>query len=241
MGMIKTKNEIKLLKKSAQITNSCIKIIEDSLKENITEKELRKRIDRKIRSQKASLAFQTLVACGKRSAMIHPRPYATGKIIRGIGYVDFGACYKGYRTDVTVPYIKGEISKKERKIVEITLKAYHIAISSIKLNRPCWELFQKVNKYLRKNKFEMSHGLGHGLGLSVHEYPSIIMPKKKKLIGKRKRRWGKIKKITFKKNMIFTIEPGIYVKSLGGCRLENDVLLTVKGPKTLTHSKLIEI
>jgi Xaa-Pro aminopeptidase len=67
------------------------------------------------------------------------------------------------------------------------------------------------------------------------------MPKKKKLRGKKKRRWEKIKKINFEKNMVFTIEPGIYVKGIGGCRLENDIMMTIKGPKILTHSKLIEI
>lgn len=58
---------------------------------------------------------------------------------------------------------------------------------------------------------------------------------------KGKRKWEKIKKIRFQKNMVFTIEPGIYVKGIGGCRLENDILLTSKGPKVLTYSKLIEI
>jgi len=240
MGIIKTKYEIKLLKKSAQISNSCLKLIEDSLKENITEKELRRRVGRKIKSQNASLAFQTLVACSRRSAMIHPKPFATDKVIKGIGYIDFGACYKGYRTDVTVPFVKGKISKKEMKIIKITLKAYNLAISSIKLGQPCWKLFQTVNKYLKKNGFEMKHGLGHGIGLKIHEYPSITMPKKK-LRGKKKLRWEKIKKMSFKKDMVFTIEPGIYVKGLAGCRIENDVILTDKGSKIITHSKLIEI
>ena len=116
MGMIKTKDEIKLLKKSAQITDSCLRLIENSLKEDITESELRRRIGSKIKSQGASLAFRTLVACDKRSAMIHPKPHATDKIIRGIGYIDFGANYKGYKSDVTVPFIKGNIGKKKSKI-----------------------------------------------------------------------------------------------------------------------------
>ena len=240
MGIIKTKNETNLLKKSAQISNSCLKLIEYSLKENITEKELKRRVERKIRSQKASLAFRTLIACGKRSSMIHSKPFITDKIIKGIGYIDFGACYKGYKTDVTVPFVKGKISKKEIKIIKTTLKAYNLAISSIKLGQPCWKLFQIVNKYLKKNGFEMKHGLGHGIGLNIHEYPSITMPKKK-LRGKKKRRWERIKKMVFMKGMIFTIEPGIYVKGLGGCRIENDILLTDNGLKILTHSKLIEI
>jgi Xaa-Pro aminopeptidase len=241
MGMIKTPKEIRLLKKSAKISDSCIKVIRYSLKEEITEAELRRRIGRHIRKQKATLSFQTLVAFGRRSAMIHCKPRATKRIISGIGYVDFGACYKGYRTDITVPFIKGKINKKQRKIVNTTLKAYKLSIKSIRLGRPCWKLFEKINNFMKRNGFKMKHGLGHGLGKKIHEYPFIVIPKKEKLKRKKKRKWEKIKKINFEKNMVFTIEPGIYVKGIGGCRLENDILLTNKGPKILTHSKLIEI
>ncbi len=241
MGMIKTPKEIKLLKKSAEISNSCIKVIRNSLKEEITEIELRRRIGRNIRKQGAGLAFQTLVATGKRSAMIHCKPRATDKIISGIGYVDFGACYKGYHTDITVPFTKGKINKRQRKIVNTTLKAYKLSIKSIKLNRPCWQLFEKISNYLKKSGFILKHGLGHGLGKKIHEYPFIVIPKKEKLKRKKKRRWDIIKKINFQENMVFTIEPGVYVKGVGGCRLENDVLLTSRGPKILTHSKLIVV
>ncbi len=241
MSVTKTKDEINLLKHSARIADSCIPVIEDSLKDKITEKELRRRVERKIRSQNASLSFNTLVACGKRSTKIHPKPRATNNTISGIGYIDFGACYKGYKSDITVPFIKGKTGKRERKIVETTIKAYKLAVSSIKINEPCWKLFQKVNNFLKKNGFIMRHGLGHGIGLNIHEYPFITMPRKKKLRGKKKRRWERIKKINFQENMIFTIEPGIYVKGLCGCRLENDILLTKEGPVVLTHSRLIEV
>ncbi|MFH1473765.1 MAG: Xaa-Pro peptidase family protein [Candidatus Aenigmatarchaeota archaeon] len=245
MGMIKTPREIKLLKKSAKITDSCIKVIKDSLKENITEIELRRRIGRNIRKQGASLSFRTLVATGKRSAMIHCKPRATNKIISGLGYADFGACYKGYHTDITVPFIKGRISKKERKMVNTVLKAYNLSIRSIVLGQHCWKLFLKTRKYLKKNGFDLLHGLGHGLGKKIHEQPFIVVPKLEKLkrpaSEKKMRRWERIKKIKFQTNMVFTIEPGVYVKGLGGCRLENDVLMTKKGLKILTHSRLIEV
>ena len=245
MGMIKNEKEIKNLKKSAVITDSCIKVIENSLKERVTEIELRRRIGRKIRSQHAALAFQTIVASGKRSAMIHPKPYATCNKISGIGYVDFGASYKNYKTDITVPFIVGKVGKKEMKIVKTTLKAYKLSISSIKIGDYCWKLFQKIYNFEKKNGFKLKHGLGHGLGKKIHEYPFIVIPKKEKLkrsvTEKRKRNWEKIKEIIFQKNMIFTIEPGIYVNNIGGCRLENDILMTSKGPKILTHSKLIHI
>ncbi|MFH0928943.1 MAG: M24 family metallopeptidase [Candidatus Aenigmatarchaeota archaeon] len=242
MGMIKTSLEIKLLKKSAKITDSCIKVIKDSLKKDITEIELRRRIGRNIRKQGASLSFRTLVACGKRSAMIHPKPHATNKLISGIGYVDFGASYKGYKTDITVPFIKGNVGKKEMSVVYGTIAAYKVGIAAIKLNESCWKPFKKVNEYFKKNKFRMMHGLGHGFGKKIHEDPVIVIPKNvKKLKPKARRRWERIKKMKFQKNMVFTIEPGIYVRGKYGCRLENDFIMTEKGLKALTHSKLIRV
>jgi len=241
MGIIKTKKEIKFLKKSAEITNSCLPIIEEALKEKkITEKEIVRRIIRKLKSQRATFSFAPIVACGKRSAKVHAKPRSTNKIISGIGMIDFGASYKGYKTDMTIPFIKGKISKKERKIVDSVLKAYCIGIKSIKIGMPCWKLFEKVDNFLRNNGFKMGHSLGHGLGLRIHELPYIGKPKKK-LRGKKLERWKRWNKITFQNNMVFTIEPGVYVKGVGGCRLENDVLIERKRIKILTNSKLIEI
>jgi len=180
-----------------------------------------------------------LVACGKRTAKIHPRPYASNKKIKGLCYADFGAKYKGYCSDMTVPFIKGNVTKKEKRIARIVLNAHRLAIRSIKMNENCWKLFDKVNIYLKKNGFELMHGLGHGLGKIVHDDPSIIMPRKKKI--KHPRRWQRIKKMVFQPSMVFTIEPGIYVKGLGGCRIENDILMTKDGPKILTNSKLIQV
>lgn len=235
MNFSKTQKEIRFLKKAAEISNSCLKLIEESLKEKITEKELRRRIERKIRSQNATLSFRTIVACSKRSAKIHPKPRATNKIIKGMGYVDFGACYKSYKSDVTVPFIKGKISKRGKKIVETILKAYEVAISSVKIGLPCWKLFKKVDDFLRKNKFKMLHSLGHGLGFKTHDKPSISgKPRKKKQLKK----W---KEVRFQENVVFTIEPAVYVKNIGGCRIENDILLTKKGVKILTNARLISV
>jgi Xaa-Pro aminopeptidase len=240
MGMIKTKEEIELLKKSAEITNSCLPLIEKLLKkEKIREKEIALAIRRKIYSQGAKLAFRTIVACGKRAAKIHPKPSATKKIISGLGYVDFGASYKGYKSDITVPFIKGRISKKEEKIVQAVIQAYKLAVKSIKMGLPCWKLHDKVDKFLRKKGFKLEHSLGHGLGLKIHELPTIGKPRKK-LSKKKLKKWEKLKKIRFQEGMVFTIEPAVYVKGLGGCRIENDFLLTRKGPKILTHAKLLK-
>lgn len=245
MAMVKTPKEINLLKKSAAITDSCIKIIENSLKEDVTEDELRRRINANIRRQGASLSFQTLVACGKRSAMIHCKPHASKDVISGMGYTDFGASYKGYKTDITVPFIKGKTGPKEKRIVGTTIKAYNLAVQSLKKGELCWKLFEKISVYEKSMGYELKHGLGHGVGKKIHEYPFIVMPRKEKLRRKKterkKRNWKTIMKTRFLENMVFTIEPGIYVEGIGGCRLENDFLMTASGPKVLTKSRLIII
>lgn len=85
---------------------------------------------------------------------------------------------------------------------------------------------------MKQNGFEFKHSLGHGLGLELHDLPSLS-PKPK--TEEELKDWKEVK---VKKNMVFTIEPGLYIPGIGGCRLENDVLMT-KTPKILTKSKLI--
>ena len=94
---------------------------------------------------------------------------------------------------------------------------------------------QVVLKFLKKNKYDFIHGLGHGLGLEIHESPSIGEKPKNR---ERLKKWNED---LLKKDMFFTIEPGIYVEGIGGCRIENDVLMKRDGIEILTKSKLIEI
>jgi len=233
----KSKLELKYIKKAASIANSCLPLIEKLLKEKITEKELAREIRRKIYSQNAGLAFRTLVASGKRASQIHAKP--TNKLIKGLGYIDFGVSYKGYKVDLTVPFVKGKISKREEKILKTTLKAYEIALKSVKLRENCFKVFEKVDNFLRKNGFSMKHSLGHGIGKKVHEKPTIGIPKEK-IEKLKKEKLEKLKKQVFEKGMVFTIEPGIYVKSVGGCRIENTFFLSKKLVQ-LTKAKLIVV
>ena len=245
--MIKTRKEIKLLKKSAEIADSCIPVIEAALNEKgIREREIARRIRKQLKKMGAHEAFRTIVACGKRSAYVHPKPRVTNKVVSGIGLVDFGACYQGYRTDVTVPFIKGKISNREKNIVDSTLQAYNIAMRAVKLYEYCWRVHKKVDKFLRCRRLELMHAIGHGIGKSVHELPYIGNLEKKKIkqFSKKKRerimrRWEALKQLKFQPGMVFTIEPAVYIRGIGGCRIENDFLMTNAGAKQLTHAKLV--
>jgi Xaa-Pro aminopeptidase len=229
---IKLRNEIELIKKSARIANKTIRVIEEALisvkkGKKISEREITKIIEDKI-EKKAKPAFPTIVASNIRTASPHPFPPSSLKQIRkGIGFVDFGVSYKGYCVDITIPWVIGKMSMQERKIFNLVMDAYNLAIYSIKEGKLIRKVFDEVNNFLIQNGFELVHTLGHGIGLEVHEKPFIS----KKIQGKEEK---------FKKNMVFTLEPAIYLKDFGW-RIENNFLLSGKKIKTLTHAKLIEV
>jgi Xaa-Pro aminopeptidase len=111
---------------------------------------------------------------------------------------------------------------------------------------PCWKMQDRFDAFLRKRGYETMHSLGHGIGLDIHELPSLSKLRRSKLrkLGPRKRkraleRWRIIKQLRFEPGMVFTIEPGVYMKGVGGCRYENDFIMTARGLKQITHSKPI--
>lgn len=223
---IKLRKELELINKSVKITNKIIKTIEEILgeirKRKIRENEIVSIIKEEI-GEKGETAFPTIVASNKRSAFPHPFPSSSKQKIGKIGFIDFGVSYKGYCTDVTVLFVSDKINTEQRKIVSRIIDAYNIAVSEIKEGVEISKVYEKVNNFLKQSKLNLSHSLGHGIGLEVHEKPSISEKSKGR----------------FKRNMVFTIEPAVYLKNFG-VRIENDFLLK-KRLKVLTHAKLIEI
>lgn len=236
--MKKSEKEIKFIKKAAFIANSCLPYLEEILeKEKISEKEVSILLKKKIISLGGKLAFDILVASGKRSSKIHGKP--SRKIISGIGYVDFGVSFKGYKVDVTVPFIKGKIGLREKKMVKTLFNVYRLAKKLIRVGASCFSVFEKVDDFLRKNGYRMEHSLGHGIGRKIHEPPTIGIPKQK-LRRLKKEKIEELKNIVFENGMVFTIEPGIYVKNVGGCRIENTFLFWNNKLIQLTNSRFLK-
>lgn len=231
---IKEPKEIELIKSACSITNHGIKFIEKELCHFRNCKELSIELESKmLRKGADEIAFSTLATSGKRGLWIHPYPAASHDNIKNIGLVDFGVRIGGYCSDVTVPFTKGNLTEKQKLMLKTVKDAYSESVSRIDVGEETNAIFDVANNIITKNGFEFKHSLGHGIGLDVHEFPNIS-PKphdKKQLI-----KW---KPTILKENMVFTIEPGVYEKD-GGFRLENDFLLTRKGPKKLTNSRFLE-
>jgi len=233
---IKEPKEIQRIEKACHITNQGIKFIEKNLSKKMTEKELALTLQQKLIKKGADdLAFPTIVTSGNRSSFIHPHPSSMDKKIqKGLGLIDFGVRYKGYCSDVTVPFTVSRLSARQKKIVKTVKKAYQKAINTLKIDIPTWKVHNAAEKIIKKNRFEFKHSVGHGIGLDLHDLPSLSpKPKAKEEL----KDWKEFK---LKENMTFTIEPGVYELGVGGIRLENDVLLK-KEPEVLTNSELIQI
>ncbi|MCD6371258.1 MAG: aminopeptidase P family protein [Candidatus Aenigmarchaeota archaeon] len=228
---VKTKKEIKIIREACKRTNKIIDIFEKKIVPRIkdgkiTEWEVSSEIESLIRKMRANPAFKVLVVSGKRSKQIHTNPPSSFRKVKKFGYIDFGIRYKGYCTDVTVPFVLRRLNKKEERMIEILLRTYEYVLNNLRPGMLDYEVFDLANNYLRKFGLKLKHGLGHGIGLEVHENPSFLPKNSRRKIDK------------VENNMVFTIEPGIYLKNFG-LRIEDNFI--VKGEKILplTNSHFI--
>lgn len=137
--------------------------------------------------------------------------------------IDFGARFSGYCSDMTRTVIIGKPSERQKAIYNTVLDAQTKAIESIKPNTHCKDIDNKARSYICKQGFGkyFGHGLGHGVGLEIHETPSLSPKSDSKLLP----------------GMVVTIEPGIYVEDYGGVRIEDMVVITKDGFENITSSK----
>jgi len=164
-----------------------------------------------------------IVASGPNSASCHHIP-TNRKVREGdVVLIDWGAEADGYRSDQTrTLYMRRVVSPLE-KVHPIVQEAYQRAADAVRPRQTCKGMDKAAREYIKKEGYgkEFKHGLGHGVGLDIHESP---------FLGRND--------INLRKNMIITIEPGIYFAGIGGVRLENMVLVTATGGRIMNRLPL---
>ncbi|MHA1611412.1 MAG: M24 family metallopeptidase [Promethearchaeota archaeon] len=235
----KSIKEIDLLRKAADIGTDTIKDIKNFIQNasDETEKDLSFFVLNKMAKRGAEdLAFPTLVGNGNRAHMLHCHPSASNEKLAtpGLGVIDFGAKYKGYHSDITVPFSFGELNPTQLKMHELTFKAHDAAIDILEVGVPLWKVHQTAQDILTEGGFPMPHSLGHGLGLTVHDSPFLSRKPTDEFSLKY---W---KEVTLEEGMVFTIEPGAYKLGFGGHRLENDVAVVNGKIEVLTKSEFVQ-
>jgi Xaa-Pro aminopeptidase len=223
LRLIKTPSEIKILKEAADIADAAFKHILDFIKPGKTELDVSNELEFFMRKAGAtSSSFDIIVASGYRGAL--PHGVASDKLIESgeLVTLDFGAYYKGYISDITRTVAVGEPKPQLKEIYDIVLEAQLRGMAGINPGMTGKEADALTRDYITEKGYgeNFGHSTGHGIGLEVHEGPSLSS--KSDLI--------------LEPGMIVTVEPGIYVPGLGGVRIEDDTLITEIGNETLTHS-----
>ena len=226
---IKSKSELRNIIKAQRISEKVLRYIVAKLKTRatvgqveITEIEVANLIKKTYISYGVNvLSFPPIVAFGKNTANIHHQPNKT-KLKRGDTIMlDFGCAVNHYCSDMTRTFFFGEPSKRQERIYLAVLEAQNRAINKLKKGERRAKVIDKTARdFLNKNfKNNFKHGLGHGVGTVIHEWPNF-KPKSEDILPV---------------GCVMTVEPGLYFKGWGGVRIEDMVLITIKGSKNLTN------
>jgi Xaa-Pro aminopeptidase len=216
----KDKTEIQNITAAAAIADQALANILPLIKPGVTEREMAIELEYQM-SQLGSeeLSFATIFLSGKRSALPHGSPGNT-KINKGdLILCDFGAMVNGYHSDMTRTYVVGKPDSKQKEIFNLVSSAQQAAIDAIEEGVTGEYLAQHSHKILDASPYALfkGEGLGHGVGLELHEYPIM----------------GKGCTLKISQGCVITIEPGIYIPEWGGIRIEDDVVLTEAGLKII--------
>lgn len=231
LRVIKDTEEIRNVRAACKLTDAAYSHVLKNIRmeTDMTEREIAWRIEQFIRGAGGEMAFESVVAFGENSAIPHHKT-SDKKFSDKDNFVllDFGAKVNNYCSDMTRTLIMKAAPEKARKIYETVLEAKEKAASALKQGEVIpSKLFEIANNHIISGGFpRIPHGLGHSLGIDVHENPRLNL----------------LNSVELQKGTILTIEPGIYMHGFGGVRIEDDYLIGNE-LEQLTHSpnSLVEI
>lgn len=222
LRQIKTNKEIQIIRKAFSQGNKILNKVIHNFNEFKTESGVSSFLEYETKKLGFDVSFPPIVASGSNASMPHHEPKNV-KLKNGFCVIDFGIKYKGYCTDCTRTIYIGKPDSKEKEIYDFLLNIQKNVISNIKINDNCGKIYENCVKSLGKYSKYFIHGLGHGVGVEIHELPNLTLNSKDKIM----------------ENMVFTIEPGIYLPKKFGIRIEDTVLMKnmpvalTKAPKDL--------
>lgn len=230
MRMIKKDEEMKNIRLAAKITDECFTHIIRRIRPGITEKRLSWEIESYLKFKGGGMAFTPIVAFNANSSQPHYLSRSNNPLRRGsLILLDFGARVNGYCADMTRVVFLGVPKPEWKKAYETVLEAQQKALTYIaSCSRPGLEFIasgakadEEARDVIKRSGFPVyPHGLGHAVGLDIHEAPRLTIKKSEIL----------------KPNMVVTIEPGVYVEGQYGIRIEDLVLLKKNGIEVLSKS-----
>jgi len=223
MRKVKDQTEIGCIRKAADLTVVAAKTAAEAIKPGMHEFEVAAEVEyamRKLGSE--GTAFETIVASGPRSA--YPHGGCTSKKIKRGELIQFdvGARHQNYACDLTRTFLVGKPTPKQKKIYEVVMEAQEKAFQKIRDGVRARQVDAVARGIIKERGFgeNFVHGLGHGVGLAVHESPTL----------------NSVSKDVLKAGNVVTDEPGIYIVGYGGVRIEDTVLVKRDGAERLTKA-----
>ena len=220
---IKDRHEIARIRGAIGVAERSFQVIRASLRRDQTELQIANELEYRIRLFGGEgCSFPPIVAVGPRAALPHASPTRRQIGASDFVLIDWGARCGHYVSDLTRVLVTGRISPKLKRVYEVVLKAQLRAIDSIRPGVQLSKVDAKARDVIAKAGLGklFNHGLGHGIGLEIHEAPRI----------------GSNEEQPLKAGMVVTVEPGVYIPGWGGVRIEDDVLVTRDGHEVLTST-----
>lgn len=228
---VKEENEIALIAQAAKITDLALEKTLSIIKPGIKEREIALEYDYQLRLNGAEgNAFKTIVISGLRSALPHGAATEKTVVPGELVLIDGGALFQGYHADLTRTVVLGKATVEQKRIYEIVLQAQQKALEYLKAGLVGSSVDNVAREFLAREGFKdfFGHGLGHSVGLAIHESPRLS-PTEVNMVPQ---------------GAVITVEPGVYLPEWGGIRIEDLVVVESDGIRNLTSSpkqSLIEL
>lgn len=217
---VKYEPEVAAIRRAIRVQEQALLAVLDMIEAGQTEAEVAARLEYEMKLRGAErVAFEPIVAAGANGSLPHAVP-GRDKLKSGRTLlIDWGARVGGYNGDMTRTFALGRWPKPMADVYKLVLEAHEAALAAIAPGRRAKDIDSVARNIIKAGGHggAFGHGLGHGLGLDVHESPRL----------------GQLSDDTLKAGMVVTVEPGVYLPGVGGVRIEDDVLVTDRGAKSL--------
>lgn len=217
---VKDAGETELIRRAIRLAKKVLDEMEDRAVPGLPENALARDIELLFIKNGARAAFEPIVATGVNSSKPHARPGDTKLVDNAFLMIDIGCNLNSYNSDLTRMVALGRVPDRSRKMYDLVRKAQTLAIEKIRPGVKIRDVDHAARGYIESRGFGkyFGHALGHGVGMDVHESPSVSRHSRGSL----------------RPGMVFTVEPAVYLPKLGGVRIEDMVLVTENGCEILT-------
>ncbi|WLD92365.1 Xaa-Pro peptidase family protein [Alkalihalobacillus sp. AL-G] len=221
LRVVKDEKELQILREAAELADFGVEVGISALAEGKSEVEIIAEIEYELKKKGVSgMSFSTMVLFGDKSALPHGKPGDRTLKSGDMVLFDLGVVYKGYCSDITRTVAYKSMNDNQKEIYNIVKDAQQKALDMSKPGTRIGDLDKVARDYITEKGYGeyFLHRIGHGLGIEVHEYPSMSDTNNEAM----------------QEGMVYTLEPGVYVPGIGGVRIEDDVVVTKDGYETLT-------